>query len=111
MNALYSGLALAGVVLTLFMQHNELSLQRKELALTRAELSRTAEAQERSQTALARQARANERAAEIAGLVAVVDHYAIRVRSEGHATRTIELQNERDRYIDQLRELIGGNGA
>ncbi len=36
-NALFSGLALAGIVFTILLQRNELSLQREELALTRRE--------------------------------------------------------------------------
>lgn len=105
-NALFSGLALAGVVLTLFMQHHELGLQRRELALTRDQLTRTAAAQEASEGALARQALANERAAEIAGLVAIVDHYGIRISSEGRAARKLELERERDRFIGNLAAIV-----
>lgn len=39
-NALFSGLAFAGLILTLFLQREELSLQRDELEQTREELSR-----------------------------------------------------------------------
>ncbi|MCK9618997.1 MAG: putative phage abortive infection protein [Methylobacter sp.] len=37
-NALFSGLAFAGLIYTIFLQKNELGLQRKELELTREEL-------------------------------------------------------------------------
>jgi len=37
-NALFSGLAFAGVIIAILLQKNELSLQRKELELTRGEL-------------------------------------------------------------------------
>lgn len=37
-NALFSGLAFAGIIFTIYLQRNELSLQRKELELTREEL-------------------------------------------------------------------------
>ncbi len=40
-NSLFSGFALAGVVLTIFLQQNELKLQRKELELQREELKLT----------------------------------------------------------------------
>lgn len=105
-NALFSGLALAGVVLTLLLQHRELALQRQELALTRDQLSRTAEAQEASEAALARQASANERAAEIAGLVAVVENYKIRIAREGQAMRKLELEREQNDRIEALAALI-----
>ncbi len=38
-NALFSGLAFAGLIITLFLQKNELSLQRDELKLTREEMT------------------------------------------------------------------------
>ena len=38
-NALFSGLAFAGLIITLIMQHEELGLQRKELAQTNEELA------------------------------------------------------------------------
>lgn len=37
-NALFSGLAFAGLIITLFLQKNELSLQREELQMTRDEM-------------------------------------------------------------------------
>lgn len=47
-NALFSGLAFAGVIITLFRQGTELKLQQEELKATRDELRRTAEAHEQS---------------------------------------------------------------
>ena len=47
-NALFSGLALAGIIVTLYMQREELKLQREELQLTRDELAKSAEAQKES---------------------------------------------------------------
>jgi hypothetical protein len=47
-SALFSGAALIGVVLAIFLQREELSLQRQELKETREELKRAAEAQEQS---------------------------------------------------------------
>lgn len=42
---LFSGLALAGVVVTVWLQRQELAIQREELELTREELRRSADAQ------------------------------------------------------------------
>ena len=44
-NALFSGLAFAGVIYAIFLQRKELELQREELVLTREELKRSATAQ------------------------------------------------------------------
>lgn len=43
LNALFSGLAMGGVIVAIYMQQQELALQRKELELTRKELTRSAE--------------------------------------------------------------------
>ena len=45
--ALFSGLALAGVVIAVLMQKEELELQREELVATREEIKRSSSAQER----------------------------------------------------------------
>jgi len=57
-NALFAGLALAGVITAILLQLQELRLQRKELEFTRKELSRSADAQEKSEKALTDQAKA-----------------------------------------------------
>jgi len=47
-NALFTGAALAGVIITIVLQQKELALQRTEIALNRKELSRAAHAQQQS---------------------------------------------------------------
>lgn len=51
-NALFSGLAFAGVIIAILLQRQELQLQREELAATRIELARSADAQESTQRAM-----------------------------------------------------------
>jgi hypothetical protein len=51
-DALFSGLAFAGVIVALFLQQEELKLQRHEITANRVELARTAKAQEESRDAL-----------------------------------------------------------
>ena len=58
-NSLFSGLALAGIIYTIYLQKTELSLQRKELKYTREELKRTADAQESSNKMMTEQLRIN----------------------------------------------------
>lgn len=55
-NTLFSGLALAGIIIALFMQREELELQREELRATREELKHQREALELQASALQRQA-------------------------------------------------------
>lgn len=47
-NALFSGLALAGVVIAIMLQRQELMLQRRELEMTRQELRRSSDSQLRN---------------------------------------------------------------
>ena len=67
-NTFFSGIALAGIIYTIFLQHKELGLQREELRFTREELGRTASAQEKSELALSKQARAAELTARLTAL-------------------------------------------
>lgn len=55
-NALFSGLALAGIIYTMLLQKQELRLQRLELKANREDLARAATAQENSERALRQQA-------------------------------------------------------
>ena len=74
-NALFSGLAFAGLIYTVFLQREELSLQRKELELTRQELQRSAHAQEQSEIALRGQAESASLSARLNTTSALLEHY------------------------------------
>lgn len=68
-NALFTGLAFFGVLLTIVLQRHELALQREELELTRVELKGSKEAQEHQATILQQTARLN-------ALIALTTHAA-----------------------------------
>lgn len=74
-NALFSGLAFAGLIYAILLQREDLALQRTELELTRQELKRSASAQEQSEIALRAQAEAAERSASLAATNFLLDHY------------------------------------
>lgn len=74
-NALFSGLAFAGLIFAILLQREDLALQRTELELTRRELTRSAAAQEQSEIALRAQAAATERSATLAATNFLLDHY------------------------------------
>ncbi len=75
-NALFSGLAFAGVIFTIHLQRKELALQREELKQTREELKRSAEAQEKSEAALRLQAENFNKSAKLAALNTLVNFYS-----------------------------------
>jgi hypothetical protein len=84
-NALFSGLAFAGLLITLMMQRDELKLQREELQLQReemqqmrAEYARTAKAQEGSEAILRKQTAVAYFSAELQALSSVVDAHIAR---------------------------------
>ena len=118
-NALFSGLAFAGLIYTIFLQRKELQLQREELQLTRSELTRSAEAQEKSERALAKQAFAAQAAAEIAAinnLLSYVDGEARRL-SVSDTDRIVNraslerLAVQRTNLIKNLNEIYSSSVA
>lgn len=100
-NALFSGLAFTGLIYTVFLQREELSLQRKELELTRQELKRTAQAQEQSEVALRAQADAASMSAKMSTASALLDHY----RTELKELRAIAIPGN-DPRRSVLRDLL-----
>ena len=74
-NALFSGLAFAGLIYAILLQREDLELQRKELEMTRQELTRSAAAQEQSEIALRAQAEAASQSAKLSATNFLLDHY------------------------------------
>jgi hypothetical protein len=77
-NALFTGLAFAGVIYTVLLQKEELKLQRSELNLARKELQRAADAQKESEKALKIQAQSMElqaRLIAISNLINALEYY------------------------------------
>lgn len=74
-NSLFSGLAFAALIYTVFMQREELALQREDLKETREELKRSATAQEASEKALYAQAKAAAQSANLAAVNSLLGYY------------------------------------
>lgn len=88
-NALFSGLALAGVVVAIVLQGKELQLQREELKLTREELRTSAEATVESANALREQAEIARNTAQLEALRTIFD------------ADSLMIQEQRDRWNSQ----------
>lgn len=76
-NSLFSGLAFAGVIYTILLQQQELSLQREEMRLARQEARRIADS--------------SSMTAEIAALAEIIKYYdseLIRLARDAHLVRT-----------------------
>jgi hypothetical protein len=74
-NALFSGLAFAGLIYAILLQREDLALQRKELELTRQELQRSAAAQEKSESALSAQAASVAQSTKLNTINFLLEHY------------------------------------
>ena len=99
-NALFSGLAFAGLIYTVMLQREELALQREELHLTREELRRSATAQEQQEAALRVQAHAAERSAKLAATNYLLETYRRELGYlRGHAYTVV------DPRVKQMEEL------
>ncbi len=99
LNALFSGLAFAGVIYTIL-------LQRKELKLTREELKKAAEAQTKSEEALRKQVKSMSMTALINGYTTFIqsidNDLGLGSPDPGHYLRQHDLRSQ---YISKI-ELI-----
>lgn len=114
-NALFSGLAFAGLILAITLQRDELRLQREELALTRSELKRAAEAQEMSGGALGEQAEILKITAYLNGLSALLQSTSAHIEHlkstnmppNRHTAEEIDhFLAQRKRQMEELNELM-----
>lgn len=104
-NALFSGLALAGVVLAVLLQREELKLQRQELRETRAELKRQAEASDR-QAGVAEAQLTRAREDDIRTVVRAYRTLAQAWHEFSDAVETVRAQKEVEHYHRKLREAV-----
>ena len=102
-NALFSGLAFAGVIVAIFLQRKELELQREELTATREELAKTARANRE-------QAEIQNLAAQIAGLNSLIESGNSWILSKpGYSTTNPDLRKMNNNILNyeaEVREKI-----
>ena len=117
-NALYSGLAFAGVVYAIVLQRQELELQRQELALTREELAGTRSAQESQATTLATTAELSvlntlvqDAVLEEHNLKEAASRGAYNIDGYAVATLVENTQKERKNYISRMKQLIADSSG
>lgn len=120
-NALFSGLAFALLIFTIYLQRQEIQLQsealkaqQEELRLTRKEVKRSAEAQERSEEALRRQADSLKQTARINALSTLIETTTaelsaimrIEKKSDDVVGRHNRLIGERENYVRELKGIL-----
>lgn len=105
-NALFSGLALAGVILALRMQSLEIRLQHKELIQSNKEMSRQADAQVSSQRTLAEQVARMIESSRIQALSVIIQSIDAELNTTHiNPIRKNELLGERAGAINEIRQL------
>lgn len=109
-NALFSGLAFLGIIITILLQSKELSLQRQELKDTRDELQRSASAQEKSEIALNRQAENLKISAKLTALNTLVTYYADVEKQSSNNIMLLNQNNDakskRSNYLKQIEAIL-----
>jgi hypothetical protein len=114
-NALFSGLAFAGLIYAVLLQREELSLQRMELRETRAELQRAAAAQEKAELSTAKLAMFSQSAAKISSLSSLLGlcsaeldrlGYSADQRSPRHQHKINRLLERQKQYQLILEEIF-----
>ncbi|TGL54326.1 hypothetical protein EHQ61_03320 [Leptospira wolffii] len=99
LNSLFSGLAFAILIGTIYLQKNELELQRQELSLTREEIRRSSEAAELSAKYIQEQAEAMRLDNEFRILGRLLEIFS----DEERDSYNIEEFTEEDRYFKKQR--------
>lgn len=110
-NALFSGLAFAGLIYTIVLQKQDLELQRKEIALNRTELKKTSKAQQHSEKALKEQVEQMKIASKLNALKTLIDYYNIQISNPNNSEEIIAKAKEKRKAtiqeIDLLIDRIG----
>jgi len=96
-NALFSGLAFAGVICAILLQREDLALQRSELQLTRQQHAVSAKANQAAAKSLADQARLQLRSAQLDALTAQLQSCSSQIdeayqRYQAYAIKTTNAQ-------------------
>jgi len=106
-NALFSGLAFAGLIYTIVSQKQDLELQRSEIALNRTELIKTTKAQQHSKKALIEQVEQMKINSKLNALKTLIDYYNIQIRDPKNTEEIIiKAKQKRKSTIQEIEKMI-----
>lgn len=107
-NALFSGLAFAGIIYTILLQRKELALQRQELADTRIELKRSADAQEKSEIALTNQIESMKTASKLNALNSLFEAYSYKEEKAKtlNLTASNEARKKKEMFLSEIENTL-----
>jgi hypothetical protein len=99
-NALFSGLAFAGLLYTIILQKQDLNLQKKEIALNRTELKKSAKAQQG-------QVEEMKISSKLKALNTIINYYNLRIsNSENSEELILKFKEKRKETIKEIEQLI-----
>ncbi len=98
-NALFSGIAIAGIIVTILLQRQDIELQREDLRISKDEYARSIQAQREAGESMAAQARFMAASAQLSALRALIDI------EEGQLKQLHPASAERQRCSRRLEEL------
>lgn len=106
-NSLFSGLAFAGLMYTIFQTQQDLELQRKEVTANRKQLIKSAKAQQKSEKALAAQVEQMKVAQRLDALKTLINYYNLQIANPNNSEIVIEkARNKRRSTILEIETLI-----
>lgn len=108
-NALFSGLAFAGLIFTIIMQRQEIITNREEIEMNRKELHKSVRAQQKTQQALQDQAKQTHLTAWVNAMSTVINYYNTQITNPNNPPEMIEKARKKRRaLIIQIDGLIEG---
>lgn len=111
-NALFSGLAFCGIIITILLQSSELKLQREEIRENRAELERTTKVQIEQGKSLNRQAENLKISAKLSALNTLVNYYTEKAKISNSSDNFLEKRsaqshlNNAESYIRKIETIL-----
>ena len=99
-NSLFSGLALAGLVYSIYANRQEIQLQREEIELNRKELIKSRKTQEKSEKSLEAQVTQMRIASKLSGINTLITYYS------GVIANPEKPEEVREKAREQRRALI-----
>lgn len=116
-NALFSGLAFCGIIITILLQSTELRLQREEIKANRAELERTTNVQIEQGKSLNRQAENLKISAKLSAMNTLVNYYSEKASEASKTINIVEKSktssylNKAEKYIQEIERIVNQKGS
>lgn len=98
-NALFSGLAFAGLLFTIMLQRQDIDIQREEMMINRKELEKSVEVQHLSQQALTAQVEQMHLTARLNAMNTVINYYNIVIANPNAPAEVVEKARQKRREI------------